>query len=54
MRVRLKGIKVVRHEAADGTVSVYRYHRASGRRLSGEPGTAEFIASFEEAGRAVV
>lgn len=52
MRVRLKGINTVRYAAADGTETVYYYHRASGRRLDGEPGTAEFQASFEEAGRA--
>lgn len=52
MRVRLKGINTVRHLAADGRATVYYYHRASGRRLEGKPGTAEFQASFEEAGRA--
>lgn len=53
MRVRLKGINTVRSVAADGSAAVYYYHRASGKRLVGMPGTAEFVASFEEAGRAV-
>jgi len=52
MRVRLKGINTVRKRLADGTIQTYHYHRASGTRLQGEPGTAEFLASFEEAGRA--
>ena len=52
MRVRLKGINTVRYASADGGETVYYYHRASGRRLDGKPGTAVFQASFEEAGRA--
>ncbi|MCJ2112928.1 tyrosine-type recombinase/integrase [Methylobacterium sp. E-025] len=52
MRVKLKGINTVRYPAADGSTVTYYYHRATGRRLQGEPGTAEFQASFEEAGRA--
>ena len=28
------------------------YHRATGRRLEGKPGTPGFLASYEEAGRA--
>lgn len=53
MRVKLKGVNTVTHTAADGSTSKYFYHRASGKRLTGEPGSAEFLASFEEAGRAV-
>ena len=52
IRVRLKGINTVRYPAADGSTTTYFYHRATGQRLQGEPGTAEFQASFEEAGRA--
>lgn len=52
MRVRLKGINTVRAKLADGTVQTYHYHRATGTRLVGKPGTAEFQASFEAAGRA--
>lgn len=51
MRVRLKGINKVRKSLADGTERFYYYHRATGSKLQGEPGTAEFIASFEAAGR---
>lgn len=53
MRVKLKGVNTVTHTAADGSTSKYYYPRASGKRLTGEPGSAEFLASFEEAGRAV-
>lgn len=52
MRVRLKGINTVRKTLADGTVALYHYHRATGTRLEGQPGSAEFQASFEAAGRA--
>lgn len=51
MRVRLKGINTVRRALADGTVRTHYYHRATGTRLTGAPGSAEFIASFEAAGR---
>lgn len=51
MRVKLRGINKVRYLAADGEQRFYYYHRASGSRLAGEPGSPEFIASFQEAGR---
>lgn len=49
MRVRLKGINSVRKRLADGTVRTYYFAWKSGPRLRGEPGTAEFIASYNEA-----
>ncbi|MFY9292730.1 MAG: tyrosine-type recombinase/integrase [Methylorubrum rhodinum] len=52
MRVDLPGINTVRKKLADGTVRTYHYHRATGTRLRGKPGSAEFIRSFDEAGRA--
>lgn len=51
MRVRLKGINTVRKPLADGTVRTYHYHRATGTKLEGEPGTPEFVASFQAAAR---
>lgn len=51
MRVELKGINKVTKRKEGKVVGVYYYHRATGTRLNGEPGTAEFIASFEAAGR---
>jgi integrase len=46
VRVRLKGINTVKKRLADGSVKVYRYHRATGKLLQGEPGSPEFIESF--------
>jgi integrase len=51
MRVRLKGINTVRRKLADGTIRTHHYHRATGTKLPGEPGSAEFLAAFEAAGR---
>ena len=49
VRVHLKGINKVPKVLADGTKRYYYYHRATGRRLRGEPGSPEFVASFAEA-----
>jgi hypothetical protein len=49
VRVRLEGINRVRKRLADGSVKIYHYHRATGLRLEGEPGSAEFIASYGDA-----
>lgn len=49
MRVRLKGVKPVRKKLADGSTRTYYYHRRSGRKIDGEPGTPEFMKSFSEA-----
>ncbi|AXS39230.1 site-specific integrase [Breoghania sp. L-A4] len=49
MRVRLKGINTVTKRRADGTKAVYRYHRATGHPLPGEPGSPEFLAAIHEA-----
>jgi integrase len=49
MRARLPGINTVRKVVADGSTRYYYYHRDTGTRLSGEPNSAEFIASYAEA-----
>ena len=49
MRVRLKGINRVRQKLADGRVLTYFYAWKGGPRLKGEPGSPEFIASYNEA-----
>jgi integrase len=49
MRIRLKGINPVPKTLADGTRRTYYYAWKGGPRLHGEPGTPEFIASFNEA-----
>jgi hypothetical protein len=49
MRVRLKGINSVKKKLADGSVKVFYYAWKSGPSLRGDPGTPEFIASYNEA-----
>lgn len=49
MRVKLKGVNTVRKRLADGTFRTYHYHRATGERLKGNPGSAEFLASYTKA-----
>jgi integrase len=49
MRIKLKGINTVSAKAADGRRVTYYYHRASGKRLKGKPGSAEFVASLTAA-----
>jgi hypothetical protein len=49
MRVRLKGLNSITKRLADGTQRTYWYAWKGGPPLSGEPGTPEFIASFNEA-----
>lgn len=51
VRVRLKGINTVRRYRKDGSFALYRYHRATGRQLIGEPGSPEFIESLAAAER---
>ena len=47
----IPGVKVVRTKQADGSTAAYFYHRATGRRVHGEPGSPEFRQSLEEAAR---
>lgn len=49
MRVRLKGINKVAKRLADGTRVTYYYAWKGGPRLEGQPGTPEFIASYNAA-----
>ncbi len=49
MRVRLKGVNSVKKRLADGSVKVFYYAWKSGPPLRGEPGSPEFIASYNEA-----
>jgi len=49
MRVRLKGINSVTKRLTDGTRRTYRYAWKGGPPVRGEPGTPEFIASYNEA-----
>jgi integrase len=49
VRVRLKGINFTTKRLADGTVRTYWYAWRGGPLLRGEPGTPEFVASYNEA-----
>jgi len=52
MRIKLEGINTIRRKLADGTVKTYYYHRATGTRINGRPGTVEFQAAIQEAAKA--
>jgi hypothetical protein len=49
MRIRLKGINSTRKKFADGSWRTYYYAWKGGPPLRGEPGTPEFVASYNEA-----
>jgi integrase len=49
MRVHLKGINSKRKKLADGSFRTYHWAWKGGPPLRGEPGTPEFIASYNEA-----
>jgi integrase len=49
MRVRLRGINRSVKRLADGTTITYWYAWRGGPRLRGEPGTPEFVASYNAA-----
>ena len=50
MRVRLKGLNCSRKKLANGEITTYWYAWRGGPRLDGEPGTPEFMASYNRAG----
>jgi integrase len=49
MRIRLKGVNCITKQLADGALRTYWYAWKGGPALRGEPGTPEFIASYNEA-----
>jgi integrase len=49
MRLQLRGINCVTKRLADGTRRTYWYAWKGGPPLRGEPGTPEFVASYNEA-----
>jgi integrase len=51
MKIRLKGLNRAKKKLADGSTATYYYAWKGGPRLSGEPGSPEFIAAFNEAVR---
>jgi integrase len=53
MRIRARGINTVHGRLASGEVKTYYYHRATGARLAGEPGSSEFMASIAAAEQSI-
>jgi integrase len=53
VRIRLKGINIVRRYRKDGSFALYRYHRATGQQLAGELGSPEFVESYAAAERSL-
>ena len=51
VRVKISGINTTRKRLADGSLRVYYYHRDTGMRLDGEPGSPEFVAAYARAER---
>src|SRR5262245_134737 len=49
MRIRLKGINRVTKRLADGTLKTFWYAWKGGPPLCGEPGSPEFVHSYNEA-----
>jgi len=49
MRIKLKGLNKITKKLADGTWRTYWYAWKGGPPLRGEPGTPEFIVSYNEA-----
>lgn len=47
----IKHIHVVRKRLSTGSLATYYYHRRTRKRISGEPGSDEFLASYLEAGK---
>ena len=54
MHVRLKGVNKVTMKLASGKTAVYYYHRASGKRLVGAPGSSAFVASLADAEKSLL
>jgi len=52
VQARIRGVNTVRKRLADGSRATYYYHRATGKRLAGEPNSPEFLVSFAQAERA--
>jgi integrase len=49
VRVRIEGVFPTYKNLKDGTRRRYWYHRATGKRLNGEPGSSQFIADYAAA-----
>lgn len=53
VRANIEGVFPTYKNLKDGTRRTYWYHRATGKRLHGEPGSPDFIADFAAAERLI-
>ncbi len=51
MLLRLKHVKPVKRRLASGELATYYYHRVTGKRILGEPGSETFLKNYSFAGR---
>lgn len=51
VRMHLKGVNTSTKRLADGSLKKYYYHRGTGKRIKGQPGTPEFFDSYAEAAK---
>jgi len=49
MRIKARGINVAYKRLASGEIKTFYYHRATGTRLAGTPGSSEFLISLAAA-----
>jgi integrase len=49
VRVDIPGVNKVKKTLSDGTVKYYYYHRATGQRLKGKPGSPEYLRDYAAA-----
>ena len=49
MRVQLKGVHRVQKRLAGGRIRTYYYAWRGGPRLKGDPGSPEFVVSYQQA-----
>jgi hypothetical protein len=49
MRIKASGINIARARLASGEIKTYYYHRATGARLVGTPGSPEFLVALAAA-----
>src|SRR5215468_8013426 len=53
VRAKIEGVFPTYKTLKDGSRRTYWYHRATGKRLHGSPGSAEFIADYAAAERPI-
>lgn len=54
VRIRVRGVFCTYKNLSDGTRKAYWYHRATGKKLRGQPGSPEFIADYSAAEQTLI